>query len=76
MQNFNSPLEAFLYWEVEAPNNIFFKQPIDGKIITFTFKEVGKEARKIASKLKGMVCHKGRISHYCLKTVRIGLLPT
>ncbi|WP_412985814.1 AMP-binding protein [Pontimicrobium sp. IMCC45349] len=64
MQNFNSPLEAFLYWEIEAPNNIFFKQPIDGKIITFTFKEVGKEARKIASKLKSYGLPQG--SHIAL----------
>ncbi|RKE94959.1 AMP-binding protein [Ichthyenterobacterium magnum] len=52
MEKFNSPLDAFLYWEIETPNRIFLKQPIDGKTITYTFKEAGEEARKIASALK------------------------
>ncbi len=52
MRSFNSPLEAFLYWESHAPNKIFLSQPIDGKIITYSFAEAGVEARKIASALK------------------------
>ena len=52
MQTFNSPLEAFLYWEEKTPNNIFLNQPIDGKIISFSFSEVGNQVRKIANKLK------------------------
>ena len=53
MIKFNSPLEAFLHWETNTPNRIFLNQPIDGKIISFTFAQVGEEARKMASALKG-----------------------
>ena len=49
MNHFNSPLESFLYWEESKPNDIFAKQPLNGKILVYTFKEVGEEARKLAS---------------------------
>jgi long-chain acyl-CoA synthetase len=52
MQKFNSPLEAFLYWEEKTPNNIFLNQPKDGKIISYSFSEVGNQVRKIAHALK------------------------
>ncbi|MCF8272875.1 MAG: AMP-binding protein [Flavobacteriaceae bacterium] len=52
MQSFNSPLEAFLYWETKTPNQVFLKQPINGKIIEYTFLQAGEEARKMASYLK------------------------
>lgn len=54
MQKFNSPLEAFLYWESNTPDYIFFNQPLANKTITYTYKEAGLEARKIASALKEM----------------------
>ncbi|WP_339916422.1 AMP-binding protein [Yeosuana marina] len=52
MLKFNSPLEAFLHWETTTPNAIFLNQPIDGKIISYSFSEVGIQARKIAYVLK------------------------
>tara|TARA_R110002126_G_scaffold169911_7_gene318866 strand:+ start:252 stop:557 length:306 start_codon:yes stop_codon:yes gene_type:complete len=52
MRTFNSPLEAFMHWENETPNRIFLKQPINGKVITYTFKEAKAEVCKIAYKLK------------------------
>jgi len=52
MTSFNSPLEAFMHWENETPNRIFLKQPVNGKTITYTFKEAKEEVCKIASKLK------------------------
>lgn len=52
MQQFSSPLEAFLYWEKNEPNKSFLKQPVNGKIIDYSFAEAGLEARKIASFLK------------------------
>mgnify|MGYP003676715823 FL=1 len=52
MNKFKSPLEAFLYWEKETPDNIFLNQPVNGKIKTYTFAQAGDETRKIASKLK------------------------
>jgi long-chain acyl-CoA synthetase len=52
MKNFNSPLEAFQYWENNTPNAIFLKQPINGKIINYTFAQAGQESRKIANAIK------------------------
>ena len=51
MITFNSPLEAFLHWEANTPDTVFLNQPIDGKIISYSFTQVGEEARKIASTL-------------------------
>lgn len=53
MKAFNSPLDAFLYWESETPNRTFLNQPINGELISYTFAEAGNQARKIASALKG-----------------------
>ena len=51
MISFNSPLEAFLYWETNTPDHIFLNQPINGKIISYSYAQAGEEARKIASAL-------------------------
>jgi long-chain acyl-CoA synthetase len=52
MQNFGSPLEAFQYWEKKTPNAVFLKQPVNGKIINYTFARAGLESRKIANGIK------------------------
>jgi len=52
MTSFNSPLEAFLYWEKNTPHIPFLKQPIHGKLKVYTYKSAGQEIRKIASALK------------------------
>ena len=54
MQEYNSPLAAFLHWEAESPNHIFLKQPINGKKIEYTYQEAGEEARKMATYLKSL----------------------
>jgi len=54
MSDILTPLDAFLYWEEHAPNQIFLNQPISGKQITYTFKETGQEVRKIASYIKSL----------------------
>lgn len=54
MSEFNSPLEAFLYWEAESPNHIFLNQPINRNKLTYTYQEVGQEARKVAAYLKSL----------------------
>ncbi len=51
MSKIETPLDAFLKWEKQTPNQIFLRQPINGKHITYTFQEAGIEARKIASYL-------------------------
>ncbi len=52
MTSFNSPLDAFLYWEAKTPDRIFLKQPVDSKLYTYTFKQAGDEVRKMASSIK------------------------
>ncbi|WCO02973.1 AMP-binding protein [Psychroserpens ponticola] len=54
MNAFNSPLDAFLYWEAESPNQVFLNQPINNQKTSFTFKEAGEEARKMAAYLKSL----------------------
>ena len=51
---FLSPLEAFLYWEKEIPNQLFLQQPINGKLIKYTYEEAGAELRKVALKLQSL----------------------
>jgi len=51
MPKFTTPLEAFLYWEKHQPDAIFLKQPLDGNVLNYTFKDAGDEIRKIAKKL-------------------------
>ena len=52
MNNFNTPLEAFLHWELENPNGLFLKQHQNGKTEDLTFKESGQQIRKIAQAIK------------------------
>ena len=54
MSEIQSPLDAFLHWEKQTPNQIFLKQPINGKQIIYTFQEAGLEIRKIASYLTSL----------------------
>ena len=54
MSEIITPLDAFLKWEKETPNQIFLKQPINGKQVSYTFQEAGLEVRKIASYLSSL----------------------
>jgi long-chain acyl-CoA synthetase len=45
------PLQSFLDWEQKIPDVILFRQPINGEIKTWTWKEAGLEIRKIAAAL-------------------------
>ncbi len=51
MTSFNSPLEAFLYWEKHTPELTFLNQPITGEMKSYTYKSAGEEIRKIANAL-------------------------
>ena len=59
MQQFNSPLESFLYWEKNTPHSPFLIQPVNGKSITYSFAKAGEEARKVASELMRLGMKKG-----------------
>ncbi|MDU8886396.1 AMP-binding protein [Yeosuana sp. MJ-SS3] len=52
MQKFNSPLEAFLYWEANTPKRIFLNQPVNGELISYSFAKAGEEIRKMAYALQ------------------------
>lgn len=47
-----TPLDMLYKWEKEKPNEVYFNQPINGKYLEFTWKQVAAEARKLASALK------------------------
>lgn len=49
-----SPLERFLYWESTVPNDPFLRQPVSGAWKTWTYREAGNEARKLASAFADM----------------------
>ncbi len=53
MQQFNSPLSAFEYWEHTTPNKEYLRQYINGELKIYTFKKAGDEARRIATAING-----------------------
>lgn len=54
MQKFKSPLDAILHWESVKPNATFFKQPINGSLVEYTYSEAMNEVRRVASGLKAL----------------------
>jgi long-chain acyl-CoA synthetase len=63
MPDFKSPIESFLFWENKQPNKTFLNQPINGKHLSFTYKEAGEEIRKIAQYLKSLnIPQKGKVA--------------
>jgi len=52
MTNFNSPLEAFLYWEKTCPEKAFLKQHTQDNLEVLNFKQSGIQIRKIARAIK------------------------
>jgi long-chain acyl-CoA synthetase len=54
-----TPLEMFYQWEDTHPETVYLKQPIDGVIKDFTWRETGQQARKVAASLLAMDLPKG-----------------
>ena len=54
MATYQNPLEMFYQWERELPEQVFMHQPVDGKWLTYTWKQAGDEARRMASVLAAM----------------------
>lgn len=46
-----TPLQAFLKWEKNSPDQPFLRQPIDGQWHVYSYKKAGEEIRKIAGYL-------------------------
>jgi long-subunit acyl-CoA synthetase (AMP-forming) len=49
-----SPLEMFYHWEETTPNTVYLKQPINGSVKDFTWREAGDQARRVAANLIAM----------------------
>jgi len=49
-----SPLDMLYHWESTRPDAIYLRQPIDGQLHTWTWREVGDEVRRMAAALKAM----------------------
>jgi long-chain acyl-CoA synthetase len=49
-----TPLEMFYQWEETHPETIYLKQPINGLVNNFTWREVGDQARRVAASLLAM----------------------
>jgi len=49
-----TPLEMFYQWEETHPETVYLKQPIDGAIKDFTWRETSQQARKVAATLLAM----------------------
>ena len=52
--NYLSPLEMLYKWEQEKPNEIYLSQPIDGVWHNWTWREVVREARKMATYIRSL----------------------
>ena len=48
IEDVQTPLGAFCYWEHNTPNSIFLSQPIAGASRLWTYREAGIEVRKLA----------------------------
>lgn len=49
-----TPLDYFLKWEKETPQNVFLRQPINDKWHVYTYAQAGNEIARIASALKNL----------------------
>ncbi len=49
-----SPLDMMFHWEETRPNDVYLRQPIDGQMHTWTWREVGDEVRRMAAALRAM----------------------
>ena len=63
MQSIHENLQTipglFYNWEKSTPNNIFLRQPVGDTWNTYTFKEVGDQARRIVTAMRGLGLEKG-----------------
>ena len=49
--HYTLPLDQFYHWEKTKPDRVYLSQPVEGKARTWTWKEAGLEARKMAAYL-------------------------
>lgn len=69
IKTLKTPIENFLHWENETPENTYLCQPLGQESKQYTFKEAGNQARRMASALISMdlppQSHVGIVSKNC-----------
>lgn len=50
----SSPLNQFLKWEKEIPQQLFLRQPFNGQWKTWTYQQAGDEIRRIANGIQSL----------------------
>jgi len=57
--NYKTPLECLYHWEKTASNHVYLKQPRNRQWYEYTWKEVGQQARRMASALADLGLERG-----------------
>ncbi|HRF32548.1 MAG TPA: AMP-binding protein [Cyclobacteriaceae bacterium] len=57
--NASTPLQQFLNWEKEIPNQLFLRQPFNGQWKTWTYQQAGDEIRRVAGGIQSLNFPKG-----------------
>lgn len=55
----HSPLERFLFWEQQIPDEVFLRQPIERNWHSWTWRQAGNECRRIAAGIQALGLQKG-----------------
>jgi long-chain acyl-CoA synthetase len=48
----SNPLEMFLYWERNTPDELFLRQPVNGVKYDWSYRKAGEHARRIATAIQ------------------------
>ena len=52
--SFKTPLEMFYHWQDTSPDTVFLRQPIDGVVKEFTWRETAEQVGRVAAGLIGL----------------------
>ena len=58
----STPLERFLHWEEKTPDATFLRQPIDDVWKVYTYREAGREVRRLAGTLRKMLPERSHVA--------------
>jgi long-chain acyl-CoA synthetase len=50
----SSPIQQFIKWEKELPQQVFFRQPVQGQWKTWTYQQAGDEIRRMANGIQSL----------------------
>jgi long-chain acyl-CoA synthetase len=60
--NITTPLNAFLHWEKVHPGHVFLRQPVNGIWHSYTYRQAGQHARKIANALRRLLPQESKVA--------------